>query len=71
MKLELLVHELNIGIKFFDRVLGLYCSFHSALPNEKVIEFWTEPGRCHNLGEKVLAVLTESRYQHKTSTNGR
>jgi hypothetical protein len=43
MKFELAVHELNIGIKFFDRVLGLYCSFHTALPNEKVIECWKEP----------------------------
>lgn len=45
MKLEVTVSELSIGIKFFDRVLGIYCSFYTALPNEKVIEFWKEPGR--------------------------
>lgn len=43
MKLELVVQELNIGIKFFDTVVGVYCSFYSALPNEKVIEYWKEP----------------------------
>jgi Argonaute siRNA chaperone (ARC) complex subunit Arb1 len=51
LKLEVEVHELNIGIKFFDTVLGLHCSFHTYLPNEKMI-YWKEPGmfpppRCH------------------------
>jgi hypothetical protein len=45
MKLEVTVSELSIGIKFFDRVMGIYCSFYTALPNEKVIEFWKEPGK--------------------------
>jgi hypothetical protein len=44
MKMELIVHELNIGIKFFDAVAGLYCSFHTVLPNEKMV-FWKEPGK--------------------------
>jgi hypothetical protein len=45
MKLELVVHSLNIGIRFFDDVLGIYCSFHTSLPNEKVIDNWKEPGK--------------------------
>jgi len=43
LKVELDVHELNTGIKFFDTVLGLYCSFHSYLQNEKMTS-WKEPG---------------------------
>ncbi|TVY86211.1 Argonaute-binding protein, partial [Lachnellula willkommii] len=42
LKLELVVHELNIGIKFFDLILGLYCSFHTYLENEK-LNGWKEP----------------------------
>jgi hypothetical protein len=42
LKLEVEVHELNIGIKFFDTVIGLHCSFHTYLPNEKMIH-WKEP----------------------------
>jgi hypothetical protein len=44
MKLEVTVHELNIGIKFFDEV-AIYASFHTFLPNEKVIDHWKEPGK--------------------------
>lgn len=44
LKLEVEVNELNTGIKFFDTVLGLYCSFHTYLPNEKMI-YWKEPGK--------------------------
>jgi len=42
MKLTLVVHELNIGIKYFDRIEGAYCSFHTILPNEKLAH-WKEP----------------------------
>lgn len=44
MKLEIVVHELNIGVRFFDDIRGIYCSFHTVLPNEKVIDNWKEPG---------------------------
>lgn len=44
MKLEVVVRELNIGIKFFDLVNGVYCSFHTVLPNEKM-NGWKEPGK--------------------------
>lgn len=44
LKLELTVHELNIGIKFFDQIMGLYCSFHTFLDNEK-LHGWKEPGK--------------------------
>jgi hypothetical protein len=43
MKLELEVHELDIGIRFFDTVHGIYCSFLTILPNEKMAN-WKEPG---------------------------
>lgn len=42
LKMELKVHELNIGVKFFDTIIGLYCSFFTALPNEKMV-LWKEP----------------------------
>lgn len=44
MKMEVMVHELNIGVKFFDYVAGLYCSFHTYLPNEKMLG-WKEPSK--------------------------
>lgn len=44
MKIELVTQELNIGIKFCDTVLGVYCSFHTVLPNEKMTH-WKEPGK--------------------------
>ncbi|CZT45504.1 uncharacterized protein RSE6_05820 [Rhynchosporium secalis] len=42
MKMELVIRELNIGIKFFDVIDGLYCSFLTFLPNEKMTG-WKEP----------------------------
>ncbi|KUJ16184.1 uncharacterized protein LY89DRAFT_685221 [Mollisia scopiformis] len=39
LKMEIEVHELNIGVKFFDRLHGLYCSFFVALPNEKMLGY--------------------------------
>lgn len=45
LKLELLVRELSTGLKFFDRVAGLYCSFYTILPNEKMMDNWKEPGK--------------------------
>ena len=44
LKLEVEVQELNIGIKFFDTVHGLHCSFHTYLPQEKML-YWKEPGK--------------------------
>jgi hypothetical protein len=44
MKMEVTVHELNIGVKFFDYVGSLYCSFHTYLPNEKM-SGWKEPSK--------------------------
>jgi len=43
LKLEVVVRELNIGIKFFDQISGVFCSFYTCLPNEKVVEFWKDP----------------------------
>ncbi|KAK0120670.1 hypothetical protein ONS96_010872 [Cadophora gregata f. sp. sojae] len=42
MKMEVVVRELNIGVKFFDEIKGLYCSFHTVLSNEKMVG-WKEP----------------------------
>lgn len=44
LKMEVIVNELDIGIKFFDGIEGLYCSFHAYLPNEKM-NSWKEPGK--------------------------
>ena len=44
LKLQAVVHELNMGIKFIDDVSGLFCSFHTLLPNEKMIG-WKEPSK--------------------------
>jgi hypothetical protein len=55
MKVELTVHELNIGIRFFDTIVGLYCSFHTVLPNEKMV-YWKEPGELY-----ILSFLLSSR----------
>lgn len=42
MKMKTAVHELNIGLKYFDATNGLYCSFLTILPNEKM-DSWKEP----------------------------
>lgn len=42
LKLELIVHELNIGVKFFDSVEAIYCSFFTYLENEMMLD-WKEP----------------------------
>jgi hypothetical protein len=57
LKLELVVHELNIGVKFFDQILGLYCSFHTYLENEK-LSGWKEPGKLYFSNAKT-GVLTQ------------
>lgn len=44
LKLEVDVHELNIGVKYFDRVVDIFPSFHLYLPNEKMMG-WKEPGK--------------------------
>lgn len=43
LKLEVVVHELNIGVKYFDQVMQVFPSFHLYLPNEKMLG-WKEPG---------------------------
>ncbi|EKD18262.1 uncharacterized protein L3040_004779 [Drepanopeziza brunnea f. sp. 'multigermtubi'] len=42
MKIEATVHELNTGLKFIDSFKGVFCSFHTILPNEKLVG-WKEP----------------------------
>lgn len=42
MKIEATVWQLNIGISYFDAVLGVYCSFHTNLENE-MMSGWREP----------------------------
>jgi hypothetical protein len=44
LKLELVVHQLNIGIPFFDSIVGIYPSFHTYLLNEKMVG-WKEPSK--------------------------
>ena len=70
MKLGVEVTELDIGIKVIEGVLGLFCSFYTVLPNEKVIENWKEPSKkelfCFIAGE---CLLTWSSPKQQTPTN--
>ncbi|TGO57886.1 hypothetical protein BOTNAR_0192g00090 [Botryotinia narcissicola] len=42
LKIEVVLHELNIGVKYFDQVVEFFPSFHLYLPNEKMMG-WKEP----------------------------
>lgn len=42
MKLEMTLHHTDTGLVFFDVVHGVYCSFFTYLPNEKMAH-WREP----------------------------
>lgn len=42
LKIEAVVRELSIGLKYVDSVMGLFCSFFVYLPNEKMLG-WKEP----------------------------
>lgn len=42
LKVEVVVHELSYGFRFFDWVPGLYCSFYTFLEQEKMT-YWKEP----------------------------
>jgi hypothetical protein len=53
LKMDVVVHELDIGIKFIDSIEGLYCSFFTYLPNEK-ISLWKEPGKSLHIEMKNL-----------------
>jgi hypothetical protein len=48
LKMEVVVHELNFGFKFFDTITGIYCSFYTYLHNEKMAH-WKEPCQCSSL----------------------
>ena len=39
MKLSATVRELSFGLKFFDSVFGVWCSFFTVLPNEAMAEW--------------------------------
>ena len=69
MKLEVLVYELNVGVKYFDLVDGPYCSFHIYLPNEKMTN-WKEPGKL--LFPVTMRILINGiSPQYSTSANRR
>ncbi|KAL8911298.1 MAG: hypothetical protein Q9171_003506 [Xanthocarpia ochracea] len=42
MKFETTVHELSFGLKFFDNISGVFCSFYGSIPNERLIG-WRVP----------------------------
>ena len=44
LKMQVVIAELSCGFKFIDNITGLYCSFFTYLPNEKMV-YWKEPGR--------------------------
>jgi len=43
MKMEVTLHELNIGVTYMDTLGGPYCSFYQSMENEKMVD-WKEPG---------------------------
>ena len=43
-KMVCTVHELEFGIRYFDSVVGAYCSFFVYLENEKM-RHWKAPGQ--------------------------
>ncbi|KAG9244382.1 Argonaute siRNA chaperone complex subunit Arb1-domain-containing protein [Calycina marina] len=43
LKLEVVVCELNCGIRFIDQLTGIYPSFYAHLPQELMIDNWKEP----------------------------
>lgn len=53
MKFDATVRELNFGVSYFDTVIGVYCSFYSVLPNERMIG-WREPGPRLPMREKKV-----------------
>jgi len=68
LKLELIVHELSSGVKFFDAVMGLHCSFHTFLPNEKMLH-WKDPGKFFSQKIEGEMRLTIRSTQHSTTSN--
>lgn len=42
MKIEATIRKLNIGVSFFDAMVGIFASFYTNLPNEMMIG-WREP----------------------------
>jgi hypothetical protein len=69
MKFEATVKELNIGLKFIEEVGGIYCSFHTVLPNEKVLENWKEPGEIYSFfcsSAHVVLISSSTKYQART-----
>ena len=42
MKFITVIKELSFGVRYFDALLGVYCSFYDVLPNEEFIG-WREP----------------------------
>ena len=46
MKFDVTVREMSFGLKFFDTVHGVYCSFYALLPNELMLG-WRVPEAEH------------------------
>lgn len=42
MKMEATVRDLNCGVRYFDQVITVYCSFYAFLENERMIG-WKDP----------------------------
>lgn len=52
MKIEAVVKELNIGLRFLDHIHGVYCSFHTYLENERMKD-WKEPVLSERAGPTI------------------
>ena len=53
MKFDATIRELNFGVRYFDTVIGVHCSFYSLLPNELIVG-WREPGPRLPMREKKV-----------------
>ncbi|KAL8807303.1 MAG: hypothetical protein Q9182_000808 [Xanthomendoza sp. 2 TL-2023] len=42
MKFEATVHDLSFGLKFFDNISGVFCSFYGSIPNQRLMG-WRVP----------------------------
>ncbi|KAL1953876.1 hypothetical protein VTO42DRAFT_2062 [Malbranchea cinnamomea] len=64
MKVDAKVWQLNCGIYYFDRVVAVYCSFYTVLPNENMLG-WKEP---RDLRDDAI-VMTEGKVEAPSAEN--
>lgn len=58
LKLEVTVREMSFGLKFFDTIHGVFCSFYTLLPNELMIGWRTPEDEPLPYRAKNIAAVT-------------